>query len=122
MTEGQHDLARLGRLRVHRCEHSLALTANAGQLSAFTLQVLLPAARERLARIALVKPDKARGVEDLVLQAAQRGQIVERVCACRPFFLKVKVLFAVNAPRICLVPKAGCAGAARCAAARTAWG
>ncbi len=41
-------------------------------------QVLLPAARERLARIALVKPDKARGVEDLVLQAAQRGQIVER--------------------------------------------
>ena len=46
-------------------------------------QVLLPAARERLARIALVKPDKARSVEDLVLQAAQRGQIVERVRAGR---------------------------------------
>ena len=48
------------------------------------VQVLLPAARERLARIALVKPEKARGVEDLVLQAAQRGQIVERVRSTPP--------------------------------------
>ena len=46
--------------------------------------MLLPAARERLARIALVKPEKARGVEDLVLQAAQRGQIVERVRSTAP--------------------------------------
>lgn len=55
-----------------------------GSPKPYSAQVLLPAARERLARIALVKPDKARGVEDLVLQAAQRGQIVERVRACRP--------------------------------------
>ncbi|XP_010540550.1 PREDICTED: DNA-binding protein DDB_G0278111-like isoform X1 [Tarenaya hassleriana] len=42
-------------------------------------QILSSEARERLARIALVKPDKARGVEDVVLRAAQTGQIVEKV-------------------------------------------
>ena len=36
-------------------------------------------ARERLARIALVKPEKARAVEDNVLRMAQRGQIAEPV-------------------------------------------
>ncbi|OWM73044.1 hypothetical protein CDL15_Pgr001158 [Punica granatum] len=42
-------------------------------------QILLPEARERLARIALVKPEKARSVEDVILRAAQMGQIVEKV-------------------------------------------
>lgn len=32
-----------------------------------------------VARIALVKPEKARGVEDVLLRAAQMGQIVEKV-------------------------------------------
>lgn len=32
-----------------------------------------------VARIALVKPDKAHGVENLILQMAQRGQIIEKV-------------------------------------------
>jgi len=32
-----------------------------------------------VARIALVKPDKARGVEDVILRAAQTGQIAEKV-------------------------------------------
>lgn len=32
-----------------------------------------------VARIALVKPDKARGVEDVLLRAAQMGQISEKV-------------------------------------------
>lgn len=32
-----------------------------------------------MARIALVKPDKARAVENSVLAAAQRGQIQEKV-------------------------------------------
>ncbi|RIA05495.1 hypothetical protein BRARA_K00206 [Brassica rapa] len=32
-----------------------------------------------IARIALVKPEKARGVEDVILRAAQMGQIVEKV-------------------------------------------
>ncbi|XP_039033701.1 DNA-binding protein DDB_G0278111-like isoform X1 [Hibiscus syriacus] len=42
-------------------------------------QILSSEARERLARIALVKPEKARGVEDVLLRAAQTGQIVEKV-------------------------------------------
>ncbi|KAL9687401.1 hypothetical protein QQ045_031802 [Rhodiola kirilowii] len=42
-------------------------------------QVLSSEARERIARIALVKPEKARGVEDVILRAAQMGQIVEKV-------------------------------------------
>ncbi|KAK9267150.1 hypothetical protein L1049_009570 [Liquidambar formosana] len=42
-------------------------------------QILSSEARERIARIALVKPDKARGVEDVLLRAAQMGQIVEKV-------------------------------------------
>lgn len=32
-----------------------------------------------VARIALVKPEKARGVEDVILRAAQFGQITEKV-------------------------------------------
>ncbi|XP_047311137.1 DNA-binding protein DDB_G0278111-like [Impatiens glandulifera] len=42
-------------------------------------QIMSSEARERLARIALVKPEKARGVEDVVLRAAQMGQIAEKV-------------------------------------------
>ncbi|KAH0854434.1 hypothetical protein HID58_069249 [Brassica napus] len=33
----------------------------------------------KVARIALVKPEKARAVEDVILRAAQMGQIVEKV-------------------------------------------
>jgi hypothetical protein len=42
-----------------------------------------------VSRIALVKPDKARGVEDVLLRAAQTGGISEKVIAkhifLRPF-------------------------------------
>jgi programmed cell death protein 5 len=41
--------------------------------------VMTGEARERLARIALVKPDKARSVEDMVLNAARRGALTEKV-------------------------------------------
>lgn len=41
--------------------------------------VLAPEARERLARIALVKPEKARSVENMILGAAQRGALTEKV-------------------------------------------
>ena len=33
-----------------------------------------------VARIALVKPEKAKGVENMILQMAQRGQLTEKVC------------------------------------------
>lgn len=42
-------------------------------------KILTSEARERLSRIALVKPEKARGVENMILKAAQYGQITERV-------------------------------------------
>jgi DNA-binding TFAR19-related protein (PDSD5 family) len=35
-----------------------------------------------VSRIALVKPDKARAVENMILNMAQRGQLMERVRAC----------------------------------------
>lgn len=36
-----------------------------------------------MARIALVKPDKARNVENMILAAAQRGALQSKVCAAR---------------------------------------
>ncbi|CAH0478872.1 unnamed protein product [Peronospora belbahrii] len=42
-------------------------------------QVMLPDARERLARIAIVKPKKARAIEDMVIEMAQRGQLTAKI-------------------------------------------
>jgi programmed cell death protein 5 len=41
--------------------------------------ILAPDAKERLARIRLVKPDKAFGVENLLLNAAQSGRLKNQV-------------------------------------------
>ncbi|CAG8549021.1 10874_t:CDS:2 [Paraglomus occultum] len=43
------------------------------------VQILDNEARERLARISMVKADKARGVEDLLLRMAQTGQLRGKV-------------------------------------------
>jgi programmed cell death protein 5 len=37
------------------------------------------AARDRLRRIAIVKPDRARSVEDLIIRMAQSGQVRQRI-------------------------------------------
>mmetsp|Transcript_79495 Transcript_79495/g.221039 ORF Transcript_79495/g.221039 Transcript_79495/m.221039 type:complete len:133 (+) Transcript_79495:48-446(+) len=37
------------------------------------LSILEPAARERLSRVAIVKPDKARAIEDRLIQMARGG-------------------------------------------------
>ncbi|KAJ1989494.1 hypothetical protein H4R33_002046 [Dimargaris cristalligena] len=42
-------------------------------------QILEGDARERLARIAMVKADKARGVEDMLIRMAQTGQLRGKV-------------------------------------------
>ncbi|KAK9366408.1 PDCD5-related protein [Lipomyces kononenkoae] len=42
-------------------------------------QILTPAARERLSRIRIVKQQKAKSVEDLLIQMARTGQIRSRV-------------------------------------------
>ena len=38
-------------------------------------QILTPEARDRLHRISLVKPDRARSLEDSLLQAVRSGQL-----------------------------------------------
>ena len=52
-----------------------AAAAASERRSALLGAVLTPEARARLARVALVKPERARGVEDAVLAAAQRGAL-----------------------------------------------
>ncbi|KAK4050915.1 hypothetical protein OIO90_004891 [Microbotryomycetes sp. JL221] len=42
-------------------------------------QILSSEARERLSRIALVRPERARGIEDLLVRMAQSGQLRGRV-------------------------------------------
>ncbi|ODQ50514.1 DNA-binding TFAR19-related protein [Saitoella complicata NRRL Y-17804] len=42
-------------------------------------QILAPAARERLRRIELVRADRARGVENMLIQMARTGQIRQKV-------------------------------------------
>eukprot|EP00831_Metopus_contortus_P076573 TRINITY_DN7077_c0_g2_i1.p4 TRINITY_DN7077_c0_g2~~TRINITY_DN7077_c0_g2_i1.p4 ORF type:complete len:118 (-),score=34.94 TRINITY_DN7077_c0_g2_i1:176-529(-) len=42
-------------------------------------RLLLPKARERLSGIALVKPDKARKIEDSILTDAQFGKIMSQM-------------------------------------------
>lgn len=46
---------------------------------AILASVLEPSARERLTRIALVRPEKARSVEDMIINAARRGQLKHKV-------------------------------------------
>ena len=53
--------------------------ADAAQRHGMLSQILDSSARDRLRRIALVKADRARAIEDLVLDMARRGQIRQRV-------------------------------------------
>jgi len=53
------------------------------QRSRMLTQILTAEARERLSRIALVKAEKARAVEDMILRAAQTGQLNAKVDEAR---------------------------------------
>ncbi|EFN54396.1 hypothetical protein CHLNCDRAFT_24727, partial [Chlorella variabilis] len=53
------------------------------QRRAMLMNLMQPSARDRLARISLVKPDKARAIEDMLIMAARRGQIQEKVSEAR---------------------------------------
>lgn len=48
-------------------------------IGCFALFIFFALCFYAVSRIALVKPEKARGVEDVILRAAQMGQIVEKV-------------------------------------------
>ena len=54
-----------------------------------------------VARIALVKQEKARGVENLVLQMAQRGQITEKVGTLPVGCLTVALHHSMNSGMQC---------------------
>ncbi|RKP17667.1 hypothetical protein ROZALSC1DRAFT_16115 [Rozella allomycis CSF55] len=45
----------------------------------FLAQILTNEARERLSRIAIVKPEKARVVEEMLIRMRQTGQIRQKV-------------------------------------------
>lgn len=61
-------------------QEQAAQAQEADQQRAAMLHVIMePAARERLSRIALVKSEKARGIEDILLNAAKRGQLGQKV-------------------------------------------
>ncbi len=49
------------------------------QRNAILGQILMPAAKERLSRLALVRPDKARAVEDSLITADSHGKLKEKV-------------------------------------------
>ena len=51
----------------------------AEQRGAALASLMDPKARERLSRIKLVKPEKAHALENMLLQAAQRGQLGGKV-------------------------------------------
>ncbi|VDB99111.1 unnamed protein product [Peniophora sp. CBMAI 1063] len=53
--------------------------AQAQQIRELLATVLEPAARERLARIALVAPDRSRQIEGILARMAQTGQLRGRV-------------------------------------------
>ncbi|KAK1861308.1 hypothetical protein I4F81_003892 [Pyropia yezoensis] len=63
--------------RCERCSYYLPLYGAAAeeQRRLMLSQLLLPAASERLSRVRLVKPAKARQVEDAVLGAARAGRV-----------------------------------------------
>ncbi|QDZ24459.1 programmed cell death protein 5-like protein [Chloropicon primus] len=55
------------------------------------VRILTPDARERLNRVRLVKPEKAMGIENMLLAAAQRGAIGEKVTEDRLITLLTQV-------------------------------
>lgn len=67
------------------------------QRATILASVLKPEARERLARIALVKPDKARSVEETIIRQASAGQIQEKISEDR--LIKMVESYGVQAEK-----------------------
>ena len=60
------------------------------QRTSILSQILEPAAKDRLKRLSLVKPEKARSVEDALVRAATSGQLKSKVNRLK-MFLFVKL-------------------------------
>ncbi|ODV76265.1 Sdd2p [Cyberlindnera jadinii NRRL Y-1542] len=77
------DDAELQAIRAARLQE---LQKNAGQkggeeqpLNAALGQVLEPSARERLSRVNMVRPDRARAVEQYIMRLVQSGQVRQKI-------------------------------------------
>ncbi len=53
----------------------MQVAANAEMRANILGQILQPAAKDRLSRLGLVRPDKVRAVEDSLLVAAKSGKV-----------------------------------------------
>ena len=58
---------------------SIIIRAAEVQRQAMLAAITSPSARERLSRIAIVKPEKARMIEEFILRGAKTGKIREKV-------------------------------------------
>ncbi|USS40675.1 DNA-binding protein [Thermococcus aggregans] len=76
LLELQKRLAEQQKEEEERARQEMELEA---QLDAIMKQILTPEARERLARVKLVRPELARQVELILVQLYQAGQITERI-------------------------------------------
>lgn len=76
LLELQKRLAEQQKEEEERARQEMELEA---QLDALMRQILTPEARERLARVKLVRPELARQVELILVQLYQAGQITERI-------------------------------------------
>ncbi|HIH71825.1 MAG: DNA-binding protein [Thermococcales archaeon 44_46] len=76
LLELQKRLAEQQKEEEERVRQEMELEA---QLNAIMKQILTPEARERLARVKLVRPELARQVELILAQLYQAGQITERI-------------------------------------------
>ncbi|EHR78616.1 DNA-binding protein [Thermococcus litoralis DSM 5473] len=76
LLELQKRLAEQQKEEEERVRQEMELEA---QLNAIMKQILTPEARERLARVKLVRPELARQVELILVQLYQAGQITERI-------------------------------------------
>ncbi len=76
LLELQRRLAEQQKEEEERVRQEMELEA---QLNAIMKQILTPEARERLARVKLVRPELARQVELILVQLYQAGQITERI-------------------------------------------
>ncbi|KAH3742544.1 programmed cell death protein 5 [Pelomyxa schiedti] len=63
-------------------------------------QLLTFEARERLSRIALVKPEKARAVEDMIIRSATSGQLRTKVDEARLIGLLEQISESKPEPKI----------------------
>ncbi|KAJ3221324.1 hypothetical protein HK099_003584 [Clydaea vesicula] len=78
-SQGGHGPSFNGQNQQSQEQKQQQLEAQEEQRKNLLYQILTSDARERLSRISMVKPEKGRQVEQLLITLAQRGQLREKV-------------------------------------------